>query len=254
MYGFDGLSVDWEYPVEGGLVPGAPEDGANYPLLLQAIRAELDAWETIDGKDYELSIAASANPSIAGHMDLPALAASVDWFDLMTYDFHGSWDTITGHHTPLYASPADPSAGAADFNVDAAVGYYMAQGVPAHQIVIGAAFYGRGWEGADATNDGMFQTYSGIPYGTWEPAAFDYSDIAENWERPGTMFWDDDAKAPWIFEASSGTVITYDNPDSVIEKAAYAKANGLGGVMFWELSGDGSGDALLTAIHDGFAR
>ena len=44
-YGFDGIDLDWEYPVGGGLAgnKNRPEDKANYPLLCAAIRKELDA-------------------------------------------------------------------------------------------------------------------------------------------------------------------------------------------------------------------
>src|SRR5688572_26034868 len=42
---FDGIDVDWEYPVRGGLPTNVtrPEDRQNCTLLLQALRAELDA-------------------------------------------------------------------------------------------------------------------------------------------------------------------------------------------------------------------
>ncbi len=253
-YGFDGLSVDWEYPVSGGLVPGQAADTQNYTLLMAEIRSELDAYEATDGKNYELSIAASASPIVAANMEVAALAGILDWLDLMTYDFRGSWSARTGLQAPLYPHPGDPEPDAPELNVDAAVDLYLAAGVAADQLVVGVPFYGRGWAGVPADNDGLFQPYSSIPYGTWEPAAFDYSDIAANWERPDTVFWDDDAKAAWIYDAAEGVMITYDNPESVEEKAAYVIDRGLGGIMFWELSADSAADDLLDAVHAGYAR
>ncbi|NCG19030.1 MAG: hypothetical protein GWP91_08465 [Rhodobacterales bacterium] len=253
-YGFDGLSVDWEYPVEGGLYPGRPEDGANDTLLMQAVRDELDAYESIDGVTYELSIAASGNPAIAAHMELSSLAGIIDWYDLMTYDFRGSWSSKTGLQAPLYAHPGDPMEGASDFNVHAAVQLYLAGGVAPDQLVVGVPFYGRGWPGVAATNDGLFQDVSGIPQGTWEPAAYDYADIVANYETPATVFWDEDSKSSWIYDVTTGIMISYDSVEAVEEKAAYVEENALGGIMFWELSADAQTDSLLDAVHRGFAR
>jgi chitinase len=39
--------------------------------------------------------------------DVPALAESLDWVAVMTYDYHGQWDKKTGHVAPMYFHPED---------------------------------------------------------------------------------------------------------------------------------------------------
>ena len=49
---FDGIDIDWELPVSGGLTKGRPEDKHNFTLLLAEFRRQLDQlgfrqWETL---------------------------------------------------------------------------------------------------------------------------------------------------------------------------------------------------------------
>lgn len=43
--------------------------------------------------------------------------------------------------------------------------------------------------------------------------------------------------------------MTYDDPKSLRQKVQYVKDNNLGGIMFWELSGDTENDTLLNTIE-----
>src|SRR6185312_10972532 len=64
-YGFDGVDIDWEFPVAEG-DPGntkRPEDKQNYTLLLQALRSKLDSAGLEDHKSYLLSTAIGTNAS-----------------------------------------------------------------------------------------------------------------------------------------------------------------------------------------------
>ncbi len=252
-HGFDGVDIDWEYPVGGGLGSNKvrPEDRANYPLLLAAVRQELDAQGKKDGKRYLLTIAAPAGPQTIAHFDLKAITPHLDWYNLMAYDFHGSWDKQTGQNAPLFADPNDPRDPALKtFNVDAAVRTYLAAGVPPAKVVLGVPFYGRGWSGVKDVQHGLYQPAAGpAPKGTWEAGLFDWKDLAANHLGKKPRHWNAATKTPWLFDPKTGVFITYDDPESMKARADYILEKKLGGAMFWELSADDSKQSLLDVLH-----
>lgn len=100
-YKFDGFDLDWEYPAKRG---GHPEDVANLVSVLK------DLKERFVEENLILSIAVGAAEMTASvSYDIPNLSKYVDFINLMTYDFHGSFDTDhkIGHHAPLYASSTE---------------------------------------------------------------------------------------------------------------------------------------------------
>ncbi len=254
-YGFDGVDVDWEHPVSGGLERNKtrPEDKKNYTLLLASLRKELDARGKLDKKRYLLTLAAPAGPKTYANLEIEKVGRLVDWVNLMAYDFHGGWSTLTNFNAPLYPSKGDPTADEVvrkHFNVDSAVRAYLAKGMPADKIVLGVPFYGRGWGGVKNLNDGLYQPHApNPPRGTWEPGTWDYKDLAANHVGKSRRFWHDEAKVPWLYDAKSGTMISYDDPESLRLKAEYAERRKLGGVMAWELSADDAKATLLTTLH-----
>lgn len=250
---FDGVDIDWEYPTGGGLAPGRPEDRQNFTLLLQELRAQLDAEGALTGRHYELSIASGVTPARLAALEVPQVAATLDYFGLMSYDFHGAWDAVTNFNAPLHASSADPSPAPLDDCVEGAVRNALAAGVPAAKLVVGVPFYGRSWSGVTNAGGGLFQPAAGAGPGTWEPGSLDYWDIAQNRLPVMQQFVHAEAGVPWLFDGS--TFISYDDPASVGAKAAFTAGEGLGGVLIWELSGDLHGvpapaGSLLAAVAD----
>jgi chitinase len=244
---FDGVDIDWEYPVGGGLKPGRPEDKHNFTLLLQEFRRQMDVLQQTTGRKYLLTIAVPASPETMGHYELGEIQNVLDWINLMAYDFHIATEPVTGFLAPLYGSKRDPNPDSRNVqNDDAAVRGCLAAGVPARKIVLGIPFYGRAWRGA--TGDGLFSPATGPAPAKLEPGYMDFVDLLEGPLQKYQRHWDDDAKAPWLFDPAAGIFITYDDAESIGWKTKYIRENGLGGAMVWELGIDGGN--LLKPLAD----
>jgi chitinase len=247
-YGFDGIDIDWEYPVEGGLAGNGerPEDKENYTLLLAEFRDQIDAM----APGSLLTIAGPGGDDNMQNIEMAGIAAQVDWINIMSYDFHGGWESTTGHNAALYPNSDSPFTNEATYNADAAVQGYLDAGVPANKIVMGVPFYGRGWSGVPNVDAGLFQSSTGLPSGTWESGVYDYNDLHDNYVGAAgwTRTWDKQSQVPWLYNAAQSTMISYDDEESLALKANYIIDNNLGGAMFWELSGDTSGAILSNTL------
>ncbi|OIW35291.1 ThEn42 [Coniochaeta ligniaria NRRL 30616] len=231
-WGFDGIDIDWEYPAN-------PTEAANFVLLLQACRQALDAYaaQSAPGYHFIITVASPAGPTNYNAMDMAGMDKWVDAWNLMAYDYAGSWDSTSGHQANIYPNPSNPTA--TKFNTDQAVRDYLAKGIPANKIVMGLPLYGRSFE---ATN-GIGQSYNGIGSGSIQSGVWLYRDLPRS---GATELYDNVAKASYSYDSSSKELISYDNVGSAVTKATYLKSKGLGGAVFWEASGDRTGAQSLV--------
>lgn len=263
-YHFDGVDIDWEYPVCCGLASNTyrPEDRENYTLLLEELRRQLDAAGEEDGRPYLLSIAAAGGIDKLDHYDLSGIAMHCDWVNTMSYDFMGAWDlSITGHHSGLRANPDNPSDNddvRLHYNAAGSVQPWLDAGVSPDKIVMGVPFYGRGWGGVPDINNGLFQSGTSVPPGTWDDwssgptGVNDYFEIEQMLESGQyTRYWDEQAKVPWLYSPTEhgGHFVSYDDEESLQYKVDYVQEQGLGGVMFWEITADRTG-SLLQVLQE----
>ncbi|WP_165003743.1 MULTISPECIES: glycosyl hydrolase family 18 protein [unclassified Enterococcus] len=290
----DFVDVDWEYPADvrqpdmvdnvndEGTPDAKPEDKENYITLLQEMRESLDRQGEELGKTYELSVALpSSQGKLNAGIDIPKLFDIVDFANIMTYDLNGAWGANSAHHTALYGNPADPNY-EEGLSVNQTVRFLQDNGAASEKIVIGAAFYTRGWhevakgnneklpglyQKAERTNQDADQTPSygaknktslklgdgGRAGGVWP-----YRDISDLIDKTAGLkeYWDDTAKAPYMYSETTGEFFTYDNVKSVSYKAEYVKEHELGGIISWMQSQDkettsSKRDELTNAIKSG---
>jgi len=233
-YGYDGVDIDWEAPV-------APKDTKNCLALMQALRAAFPA------PSYQVSMAVPASPQNSGTgLDIPHLAADVDYFNVMTYDFTGPWSIFAGENSPLYQSPNDPwQTGSLQTAMDLYTGTY---GISAAQLNIGTAFYGYQFDGVDTL-------WGACPNGSCNNVVttIDYGSAIKPLigKKGWTESIDQTSGAPYLTRGNPATYISFDDPTSTANKVAYVIGQrGFGGMFMWDLSGDydGHGQDLLTAM------
>jgi chitinase len=233
-HGYDGVDIDWE-------VPNAA-DRANCNTLMQELRNGLPS-------PWLISMAVTADPRNYGQgLDIPALAPILDFMNVMTYDYYGTWSGATGHVSPLFQNPADPSqAGSVKTSMDLYANQY---GVAVAKLNIGTPFYGYEWDGTDQ----LWAQCSTCPSSSQNYAPYIKGLVnQQGWTRN----FDSVGAAPYLTNRNITGLnvpgfITYDDETTTWRKTYYVmKKRGFGGVFMWELSADydGHSQSLLDAMY-----
>jgi chitinase len=247
-YDIDGIDLDWEYPgLSGDGNVYRAVDKQNFTLMLKVLREYLDRQSELDGRTsdpYLLTIATGASQSYLDHTEMHTAQQYLDFINIMTYDFHTGGSPIAGHHSNLYPSKSIHFTGP---SADKAIQQHIDAGIPSHKLVLGVPFYGRSWTGVRSTDNGLYQWTSSSERGS---AGFD--DLRDEYINKNgfTRYWDEEAKAPYLWNPDTETIFVYDDEESIAHKTNYIKARGLGGAMFWEYSSN-YGEELLNALHNG---
>lgn len=250
---FDGVDIDWEFPGGGGVneTLGNPQqDKATYTAVMHDLRTMLNELSAETGRTYELTTAIGSGKDKIEDVDYNTVQQYLDHIFLMSYDFYGAWsNTELGHQAALHAPAWRPDT---NYTTSNGVDALLEQGVQPGKIVVGAGMYGRGWTGVHGyTGDNPFTgTATGGVKGTWEPGVVDYRQIVNEYKgKPGWEYgYDADAEAPYVFNKSTGDLISYEDARSTTAKGKYVLAKNLGGLFSWSIDSD-NGD-ILNAMNE----
>ncbi|KAG8952191.1 Endochitinase 1 [Tulasnella sp. 419] len=216
-YGLDGLDIDYEYPTNSAQAQG-------YLSLLKELRNALNRYATETGANYHfpLSIAAPCGPDAYQKLLAKQMDQYLDFWNLMAYDYAEAGQRVTNHHANVFGGQV---------NTSTAVNWYISQGIAKSKLIIGLPLYGKSF----MNTDGLGKPCSGTGAGSWEAGSYDYRSLP----LPGAkVFYDARNMASWSYDSNKRELISYDIEQVAKLKAEWIAREGLGGAMYWELSGD----------------
>ena len=237
-YDLNGIDCDWEFPGDTGIL----EEKFQHTALFKKYREELNKLEKIKNRHFWLTTAAGCGQWYIDRTEISKSHKYLDFINLMTYDSNTN-TSVTGHHTHLFNSKQENATKnqSADYHIN----LLKNAGVPIEKILIGVAFYSHKWENVENVNNGLYQK---SPKNNFYGEG--YGEILEKYENGSSnfiKFFDEDAKAPYLFNGN--TFISYDDTVSTKYKIEYAKENGLKGAFYWVHQADKTG-TLFNVMYE----
>ena len=266
---FDGFNIDWEFPTA--------TDTQNFTALLQEFRSQLNALSKTTGKQYTLSFDGPAGSQNYVNIDLRKAAEQVDFITIDGYNYSGSWVTQTNDASPLFDSRQDPLFGQ-DLDINDTVDAYLKAGVPPRKYTMGMPLYGAGWTGVPNVNRGLYQNSTAPSPVLWAngtglcpdlsgntagcdplltPGLLTYSTLSTLTSNGYSNYFDPRRVAVSLFDPTSGTFYTYDDPFTVFLKTIYINLKvpgGLGGAYVWALKDDDANGTFVKTMAAGLGR
>jgi chitinase len=223
-FDYDGIDLDWEYPDTAREVVG-------FERLSRRFRKLLDAIGEKKGRQMLLTMAVSSNPGTLKWLGKDFLLETMDWINVMTYDFTGGRTTYAGHHSPLFASSKQP--GGNPRSTELSMKYLLEErAMPANRLAVGIPLYGRGFAVSEPYASTKDAPKTRVPQGNY--GNLHRLQHEEGWSRK----WDEETKNPWLIAPDHSIVIGYDDAESVAIKTEWAMKKGFRGVFFWQVAAD----------------
>ncbi|KAL4867386.1 glycoside hydrolase superfamily [Aspergillus spectabilis] len=240
-YGFDGIDIDWEYPV-------ADDRGGN-PLDKARLVTFMKELKEACGDRYGVTITLPASYWYLQGFDVEGMLPYVDHYNVMSYDIHGTWDGNSEHTEPVINPHTNLTEIAQGLDL------LWRNNVDPSKVNLGLAFYGRSFKLDDPSCD-----VPGCPFhqpsgGGANPGSctgtsgilsnYEVHRIFENYDPD--VVYDAEAGVNWITWANDQW-ISFDNARTLRQKADFANGQCLAGLFSWAI--DFGGPGSLTDPND----
>ncbi|ETS77353.1 hypothetical protein PFICI_11227 [Pestalotiopsis fici W106-1] len=245
-YGFDGIDIDWEYPAayDRG---GKQSDFGNYLELVAEMKQSF-------GGSYGISATVPSSYWYLQHFDVKTMQEYVDWFNFMSYDIHGTWDS-SNKFTGPYIRPHTNLT-----EIQDGLSLLWRAGIKPEKVVLGLGWYGRSFTLADpgcTTPNKVCQFTAGANPGdcTNSAGTLSNAEIKRILKRgAATEQYDKTAAVKWM-TWNTDQWVSYDDGVTMQQKINAANELCLGGTMIWSLDQDNSdGDSMSDLLGVGQAN
>lgn len=244
-YGVDGIDIDWEFPGRT-----SAKDSINFTTLLVDIRRVLDEREATfmkrEKRPLLLSIAISSSDQHMKYIQWDKAIPHLDFINVMTYDYSGSWVKTNAHKSPLYRGEEGGESIANTVKI-----LREKYNVPDKLLNIGSSFTGNAmdcYSGEHHLGDIHKGEYENNVFATskGQPTYYQIKDQLHLFE----VKWDSISKVNY-FEGKEGDMfLTCETERSLVEKARFIQDQNLRGLVIWDITGD----ILETNTNSGIVK
>lgn len=234
---FDGLDFDWEYPANRR---GIKEDKINFAKLIKELyEAFVEDGVRRNKPRLMLAIAVGAAKHVVDSAyNVPEINRFVDFINIMSYDYHGSWENNTAHSSPLF-SGKDEKGDSRYWNTAWSTLYWLEMGASADKINVGVPLYGRSFTLYDPQKNGV-GAYAPLPGKKGEVTRTDgflsYFELCQKLMTNGKRVYIPEQKVPYMVKEDQW--VGYEDQESVATKVEWLLQKKLSGIMIWAIDMD----------------
>lgn len=249
-YAFDGIDLDWEFPTIGFQKQGNHQHLLNannnnrkvdkrqrqhFTQLMREIRMEYNR----EHKTYLLTVAVAAPSTIVNSAyDIEEMNKYVDFVNVMSYDFHSytKYTPFTGFNSPLYNRKGEILY-FATLNINSTAYMWNNKGMDRSKIIIGLPTFGHSFTLVNSNNAALGSPSTG--YGKLGHNGFiDFVELCHfmNSTDNERIVYDNETASPYFVSGSEW--ISFENMESMVNKAKFIKENDFGGAMIYSLNSD----------------
>ncbi|ORX75732.1 glycoside hydrolase [Anaeromyces robustus] len=238
---FEGLDIDWEYPISGGEegTNHNENDGENLALFIKELRTY---WNSIGHEDWYITLALPASlPSYLSENPntMSIFAENLNWVLIMLYELaYGT--SVTRHNSNWSPSIYDTAEAKYRCVYQCLESYLNKSTFQLSQLIIGIPMFSR--EYYEVRDDGSSIDFPGfnMPFNEDIPlGASGYNELMEKYLNNGFKdYYDPDAQASYLFNNDTHVYATYESRSGALPKINFIMEHGLGGLFYWELGRD----------------